>query len=126
MTGFNSKREAAADKLQEPVSEALKLAVDGLERILGSFEKEGKFVRSSMIRNELFTEIHLLLVKAKKALAQPVQEPDMQTGIAYQKGFYDGKQAALAGREWNFCERCGKRTADKTAIHTCTPPQGAA
>jgi hypothetical protein len=97
-----------------------------LERILGSFEKEGKFVRSSMIRNELFTEIHLLLVKAKKALAQPVQEPDMQTGIAYQKGFYDGKQAALAGREWNFCERCGKRTADKTAIHTCTPPQGAA
>jgi hypothetical protein len=24
-------------------------------------------------------------------------------------------------REWNFCERCGKRTND---IHTCTPPQG--
>jgi len=31
--------------------------------------------------------------------------------------------AALAGREWNFCERCGKRTADLTVIHTCTPPQ---
>jgi hypothetical protein len=75
MTGFNSKREAAADKLQEPEREALSLAMDGLERILGSFEKEGKFVRSSMIRNELFTEIHLLLVKAKKALAQPAQEP---------------------------------------------------
>ena len=43
--------------------------------------------------------------------------------IAYQKGYHDGKKAALAGREWNFCERCGKRTADKTAIHTCTPPQ---
>jgi hypothetical protein len=43
--------------------------------------------------------------------------------IAYQSGYYDGKKAALAGREWNFCERCGKRTADKTAIHTCTPPQ---
>lgn len=55
--------------------EALKLATDGLERILGSFEKEGKFVRSSMIRNELFNEIHLLLVQAKKALAQPAQEP---------------------------------------------------
>jgi hypothetical protein len=27
-------------------------------------------------------------------------------------------------RERNFCERCGKRTADLTAIHTCTPPQG--
>ena len=55
--------------------EALSLAVDGLERILGSFEKDGKFVRSSMIRNELFNEIHLLLVQAKKALAQPAQEP---------------------------------------------------
>ena len=49
-------------------------------------------------------------------------EPDMLT-IAYYSGYYDGKKAALAGREWNFCERCGKRTADKTAIHTCTPPQ---
>ena len=41
--------------------------------------------------------------------------------IAYQSGYYDGKKAALAGRERNFCERCGKRTQD---IHTCTlPPQ---
>jgi hypothetical protein len=53
---------------------------------------------------------------------QPAQEPDALT-IAYQSGFYDGKKAALAGREWNFCERCGKRTADLTVIHTCTPPQ---
>jgi len=29
-------------------------------------------------------------------VAQPAQEPEMQTGIAYQKGFHDGKQAALA------------------------------
>ena len=43
--------------------------------------------------------------------------------IAYQSGYYDGKKAALAGREQNFCERCGKRTADLTVIHTCTPPQ---
>ena len=26
--------------------------------------------------------------------------------------------------ERNFCQRCGKRTADLTTIHTCTPPQG--
>jgi hypothetical protein len=43
--------------------------------------------------------------------------------IAYQSGYYDGKKAALAGRERNFCSRCGKRTADLTTIHTCTPPQ---
>ena len=39
----------------------------------------------------------------KAQLAKPAQEP--------------------VAREWNFCERCGKRTADKTVIHTCTPPQ---
>ena len=41
-------------------------------------------------------------VADKEALAQPplpVQEPR------------------------NFCPRCGKRTADLTTIHTCTPPQ---
>jgi len=43
--------------------------------------------------------------------------------VAYQSGYYDGKKAALSGREWNFCERCGKRTADLTTIHTCTPPR---
>jgi hypothetical protein len=31
----------------------------------------------------------------RKALAQPAQEPDALT-IAYQSGYYDGKQAALA------------------------------
>jgi plasmid stabilization system protein ParE len=36
----------------------------------------------------------------RKALAQPAQEPR------------------------NFCSRCGKRTADLTVIHTCTPPRG--
>lgn len=56
---------------------------------------------------------------SKQTLAQPAQEPDALT-IAYQAGYHDGKKAALAGREWNFCPRCGKRTND---IHTCTPPQ---
>jgi hypothetical protein len=36
-------------------------------------------------------------------------------------------EAALAQpaqpEERNFCSRCGKRTADLTMIHTCTPPQ---
>jgi len=54
--------------------------------------------------------------------AQPAQETEMLT-IAYYSGYHDGKKAALAGREWNFCERCGKRTKDLTTIHTCTPPQ---
>jgi hypothetical protein len=56
-----------------------------------------------------------------EVLAQAV--PDETLTIVYQSGYYDGKKAALAGLERNFCERCGKRTADLTVIHTCTPPQ---
>ena len=77
--------------------DVLKLATDGLERILGTFEKDGKFVMKSMIRNEFFDEVSLLLKKSKKVLAKP--------------------------EERNFCPRCGKRTADLATIHTCTPPQ---
>jgi hypothetical protein len=110
--GFPAKRKMVADKLQEPEREALKLALEALERT------NPRFSEDVMRQHEAITAI-------KEALAQPAQEPEMLT-IAYQSGFYDGKKAALAGREWNYCERCGKRTADKTLIHTCTPPQGAA
>ena len=67
--------------------------------------------------------------QSKRAAAQDkLDDDDTQVygdalTIAYQSGYYDGKKAALAGREWNFCERCGKRTPDLTVIHTCTPPQ---
>ena len=33
-----------------------------------------------------------------------------------------GKEALAQPEERNFCQRCGKRLADLTAIHTCTPP----
>jgi hypothetical protein len=32
------------------------------------------------------------------------------------------RQALEQPEERNFCQRCGKRTADLTTIHTCTPP----
>jgi len=33
------------------------------------------------------------------------------------------KEALAQLEDRNFCPRCGKRTADPTTIHTCTPPQ---
>ena len=33
-----------------------------------------------------------------------------------------GKEALAQPSERNFCQRCGKRLAELTAIHTCTPP----
>ena len=126
--GYQAKKAMAADKLQEPEREALKLALEELEGI--------PFYRKYGVR------ISNAIKYIQEALAQPAQKlrkpyrieedddtqgyitanPDALT-IAYQSGFFDGKEAALAGREWNFCERCGKRTANKITIHTCTPPQ---
>jgi hypothetical protein len=156
MTGFNSKRDAAADKLQEPLIDRLRKTASKGVSVWGYLMLEAADALaqpaqmpvawavqgcSKMWRGE-FAEIDAK-AEAKRiggtcvayalytappqrewvdALAQPAQEPDALT-IAYQSGFYDGKKAALAGREWNFCERCGKRTADKVVIHTCTPPQ---
>ena len=95
--------------------EALSLAMDGLERILGSFEKEGKFVRSSMIRNELFDEIHLLLVQAKKALAHPAQEPVGVLHIERLDKWLDASLKERKQREWvgltdsDFCREINTR-----------------
>jgi len=94
MTGFDSKRKAALDE-------------------------EGMYL------------VHHTKGRTFDKLGNKVHDDDTQVyknhgdalTVAYQSGYYDGKKAALAGREWNFCERCGKRTVDLTTIHTCTPPQ---
>jgi hypothetical protein len=43
---------------------------------------------------------------------------DLEDSNAYQT-----PPAQPAQEPRNFCPRCGKRTADLTVIHTCTPPQ---
>ena len=64
MTGFNSKREAAADKLQEPVRETLKLALEALDDMhIVDFPLED-------LRNW-----NKAITAIKEALAQPAQEP---------------------------------------------------
>ena len=46
-----------------------------------------------------------------------------QHGCVWQKHLITAIKEALAQpEERNFCPRCGKRTADLTTIHTCTPP----
>ncbi len=78
----------------------------------------------------------LVFGEIKEALAQPVQEPEWYHGVD-QRGcnrFYHKTEvrprefstqlyiAPPEPEERNFCPRCGKRTADPTTIHTCTPP----
>ena len=73
---------------------ALKLALEALEQS----QTKAPFGTDRVVYWQ-GVEIHEAAIAAvKEALAQPVQER-------------------------NFCPRCGKRTADLTTIHTCTPPQ---
>ena len=80
MTGFNSKREAAADKLQEPVREALKLALEALEssRVFVTTREKIKHPEGTKWYDERITAI-------QAALAQPAQEPDWKEQYEYQK-----------------------------------------
>ena len=103
MTGYQSKRAMAQDKL-----------ITGKEHGITHY--------AHLLMVKCFNEEH------DKHRRKTMDDDDAQVyiaeyeatlTIAYQSGYYDGKKAALAGREWNFCPRCGKRTKD---IHTCTPP----
>ena len=74
-----------------------------------------------------------LLSDVIDVLAQPAQEPVgkwMGKEIEWTENPYKLKQgqfiytAPQQQEPRNFCPRCGKRTADLTVIHTCTPPRG--
>ncbi len=64
----------------------------------------------------------------KEALAQPEQEPtcpECKAAVLYECVACSSNNYPPAAQpeERNFCPRCGKRTADLTVIHTCTPPR---
>jgi hypothetical protein len=71
------------------------------------------------------------ITSLNERLAQPEQEPvawvnKERNTITWDK-LYPDMDALYTHppqrTEQNFCPRCGKRTADLTTIHTCTPPQ---
>jgi len=110
------------------MKEALKLALEALE-----------YASTGNRRPEI---IDPAITAIKAALAQPAQEP---VATLWQNGETGRTRITMPGditdcdarwfkaadlyttpqpaQERNFCSRCGKRTADLTVIHTCTPPQ---
>tara|TARA_R110000868_G_scaffold170561_4_gene405883 strand:- start:789 stop:1046 length:258 start_codon:yes stop_codon:yes gene_type:complete len=78
--------------------EALKLALEALEGVLDDAPK----VLDASIAGGLYE-----VVQCREAI----------TAIK------EALKMAAQPEERNFCPRCGKRTADLAAIHTCTPPQ---
>jgi len=66
--------------------------------------------------------VNVAIAAINEALAQPVQ---VTSGWSLRYVYFDENGIPLMHREpeeRNFCPRCGKRTADLTTIHTCTPP----
>ena len=87
--GFQAKRKAAADKVQEPAQEPVAWMSSDKAWMWSDYSKALAAVANIPT---------LTLIPLYTTPPQPAQER-------------------------NFCPRCGKRTADLTAIHTCTPPQ---
>ena len=88
--------------------EALKLALEALEKSTDNFP-------ANVQHKKAITAI-------KEALAQPEQ---VTSGWSLRYVYFDEDGIPLMYREpeeRNFCPCCGKRTADLTTIHTCTPP----
>ena len=98
--------------------EALKLALEALENISTALREDDVLGSDSELmlnaitaikealdecdEDELIIRYHEMTIKRlEKRIEELTVQPD----------------------ERNFCPRCGKRTADLTTIHTCTPPQ---
>ena len=121
--------------------EALKLALETLEssRV---FVMSREIIKQPEGADWYDNRIHAI----KEALAQPVQEPTCpkcgNNRQVWTNQITGHKTCHRVGCTWaqpeqdpvaweqfhehlverNFCPRCGKRTADLTTIHTCTPP----
>jgi len=112
---------------------ALKLALEALESDY-AFEWPAmrRPLRSEKKRLDAITAIGVALAQPPLPV-QPVQEPfgyfrlepfgwtDCAETDEAARALYE---APFRPEERNFCPRCGKRTADLTTIHTCTPPEG--
>lgn len=123
--------------------EALKLALEAFEALIDKFsdvsayeDKEHAFTNELIFIPDIKKAIKAIAA-AKEALAQPEQEPVARVidngtpeGATEWIPFTNRVEPLKTGdllythaEERNFCQRCGKRTADLTTIHTCTPPR---
>ena len=98
--------------------EALKLALEALKTIDEAMP---------------FPVAKLAQAAIEEALAQPERDPwreaaaqskfdPWRAALAQPDHIRDATKMMAQPEERNFCSRCGKRLAELTAIHTCTPP----
>ena len=98
--------------------EALKLALEALENISTALREEDVLGSDS--------ELMLNAITAIKEALDECDEDELiiryheMTIKRLEKRI---EELTVQPEEHNFCPRCGKRTADPTTIHTCTPPR---
>ena len=99
--------------------EALKLALDALEEAKTNDDGMEKWDRNK----KAITAIKAALAQGETSSSRAAQE--QQEPVAWERPivYTPPHMAPPQPEERNFCSRCGKRTADLTVIHTCTPPQ---
>ena len=126
--------------------EALKLALPAIYKLEGYAKNaslEFPYAVDTGWAKKDRVEAEAIITAIRKALAQPEQEPvawvsedvcngqfingrprkiwwECSKGVG--TAFYTTPPLPVQPEERNFCQRCGKRTADLTTIHTCTPP----
>ena len=103
--------------------EAMKLALEALGEILESFEKDGKFCMSSLIRNELFDRLKVTFDECK-AIAEAEQEqgePEMNSntcaGDVFEHGTSMGLFVMSKDEAEQYCKDETKRTGYKHDWH---------
>jgi hypothetical protein len=122
--------------------EVLKQALEALNNFADGVHYDGEYdeIGSHDCCGALSYNPHSESCKATKAIAsinQAIAELESQEPVAWMDA--DGNVSdnndhkcfpmplytypPQRTEERNFCPRCGKRTADLTVIHTCTPPQ---
>lgn len=123
MTGYESKRAMAQDKLEQAAFDAW-------------WDTQPRLNETNPASVDSFE--YWAWEGWHAALAQPAQEPVAWYRVAWYHDDFGTLELSRIQRvgwkplyaappqpaqERNFCERCGKRTPDLETIHTCTPPQ---
>jgi hypothetical protein len=105
--------------------ETLKLALEALKFAYNHCDSD--WVQDEKI-NPAITAIKEALAQTQEPVAYLCENAVGHKYFRWKKPSSTYKPIALyttppQRTEQNFCPRCGKRTADLTTIHTCTPPQ---
>jgi hypothetical protein len=98
MSAITAASDALAQPEQEPVDFASLLRE--AEEIMQSKPTWKRFIDGTPLANDIAVWMAVFAQDVARRTSPPQRQPE----------------------ERNFCPRCGKRTADLTLVHTCTPP----